>query len=101
VLGVAERCLDRILEFHAGGVHLTSQGLREHRPLDGNNLVDHGRLMDLLVRRNYRGAIIFEIFFPSSRPEQIQASFSENLAVGIESKKLILGASFSFHRGGK
>jgi hypothetical protein len=30
VLQVAEECLDQAWELHAGGVQLTSQGLREH-----------------------------------------------------------------------
>jgi sugar phosphate isomerase/epimerase len=90
VLQVVEECLDHILEFHAGGVHLTSQGLREHRPLDQDNILDHGKLMDLLERKNYRGPMIFEIFFRSSKPEQSLATFSENLEVCMEGKKQIL-----------
>jgi hypothetical protein len=46
--------------------------------------------MELLVRKKYRGAIIFEIFFQSSRPEQSHASFSENLAVCLAAKKQLL-----------
>ena len=99
VLQVVEDCLDHILEFHAGGVHLTSQGLREHRPLDENNLLDHGKLMNLLERKNYQSPIIFEIFFQSSKPEQFLATFSENLAVGKEAKKQILSRSVSSPRG--
>jgi sugar phosphate isomerase/epimerase len=90
VLQVVEDCLDQVIEFHAGGVHLTSQGLREHRPLDQNNLLDHGKLMKLLERKNYRGPIIFEIFFRASEPEQSLASFSENLEVCLEAKKQVL-----------
>jgi sugar phosphate isomerase/epimerase len=90
VLQVVEECLDHILEFHAGGVQLTSQGLREHRPLDQGNILDHGKLMDLLERKNYRGAIIFEIFFHSGKTEQSLATFSENLEVCREAKKQIL-----------
>jgi len=89
VLRVVEECLDHILEFHAGGVHITSQGLREHRPLDQNNILDHGRLMKLLTRKGYQGPIIFEIFFRPSRPEQSPATFSENLEVCREAKKQI------------
>jgi sugar phosphate isomerase/epimerase len=99
VLQVVEECLDHILEFHAGGVHLTSQGLREHRPLDQNNLMDHGKLMKLLERKNYRGPIIFEIFFRASEPEQSQATFSENLEVCKEAKKQILSGSFPSPQG--
>ena len=101
VLRVVEDCLDHILEFHAGGVHLTSQGLREHRPLDRNNLMDHGKLMRLLERKNYRGPIIFEIFFQASKPEQSLATFSENLEVCKEAKKQILGGSFPSPQGRK
>jgi sugar phosphate isomerase/epimerase len=90
VLQVVDEGLDHILEFHAGGVHLTSQGLREHRPLDQNNLLDHGRLMKLLARKEYQGPIIFEIFFQSSKPEQSLATFSENLEVCMDAKKQIL-----------
>jgi sugar phosphate isomerase/epimerase len=90
VLSVVEECPGHILEFHAGGVQLTSQGLREHRPLDQNNLLDHGKLMQLLERKNYRGPMIFEIFFRSSNPEQSLATFSENLEVCMEAKKQIL-----------
>src|SRR3972149_10539353 len=63
VLQVVEASIDKIIEFHAGGVQRTSQGLREHRPLDPNNILDHGRLMELLERKKYRAPIIFEIFF--------------------------------------
>jgi len=90
VLQVVEASIDKIFEFHAGGVQRTSQGLREHRPLDRNNILDHGPLMDLLERRKYRGPIIFEIFFQTSRPEQSQASFSENLEVCVAAKKQLL-----------
>ncbi len=90
VLRIAEECMDSIFEFHAGGVNLTSQGLREHRPLDENNILDHKRFMELLAKKKYRGAIIFEIFFQSSKPEQIHASFSENLAVCLEAKRQLL-----------
>jgi sugar phosphate isomerase/epimerase len=99
VLRVVEECLDHILEFHAGGVQLTSQGLREHRPLDQNNLMDHGKLMELLERKDYRGPIIFEIFFRASEPEQSQATFSENLEVCKEAKKQILSGSFPSPQG--
>ena len=90
VLKVVDKCLDHIIEFHAGGVHLTSQGLREHRPLDRDNLLDHGKLMQLLAAKNYKGPMIFEIFFQSSKPEQSLATFSENLEVCREAKKQIL-----------
>ena len=90
VLQVVEASVDRIFEFHAGGVNLTSQGLREHRPLDADNILDHGRLMELLARKKYRNPIIFEIFYYPSRPEQSQASFSENLDVCIAAKKQLL-----------
>jgi sugar phosphate isomerase/epimerase len=89
VLQVAEECLDQTWELHAGGVQLTSQGLREHRPLDRHNILDHGKLMDLLVRRNFRGPFIFEIFFQSSKPEQTPASLFENLDICIAAKKEI------------
>ncbi len=92
VLQVAEEGMDHIFEFHAGGVNLTSQGLREHRPLDENNILDHGKFMELLMRKKYRGVIIFEIFFQSSRPDQIHASFSENLAICLAAKKQLLRA---------
>ena len=46
--------------------------------------------MELLERKKYRGAIIFEIFFQTSIPEQTQASFSENLDVCIAAKKQLL-----------
>jgi sugar phosphate isomerase/epimerase len=90
ILQVVEECLDQTWEFHAGGVQLTSQGLREHRPLDRHNLLDHGKLMDLLERKNFRGPFIFEIFFQSSKPEQAPASFSENLDVCVAAKQDIL-----------
>ena len=90
VLKIAEECMDSIFEFHAGGVNLTSQGLREHRPLDENNILDHKRFMELLARKKYRGAIIFEIFFQSSKPEQVHASFSENIAICLEAKRQLL-----------
>jgi sugar phosphate isomerase/epimerase len=90
VLQVVEASIDRIFEFHAGGVQRTSQGLREHRPLEPNNILDHGRLMELLARKKYRNPIIFEIFFHTSRPEQSQASFSENLDVCIAAKQQLL-----------
>ncbi len=92
VLELVEESLDQILEFHAGGVNLTPQGLREHRPLDHHNILDHGKFMDLLKKKKYQGAIIFEIFFQSSGPEQIHASFSENLAVCLAAKKQLLKA---------
>jgi sugar phosphate isomerase/epimerase len=100
-LQVVEECMDHILEFHAGGVHLTSQGLREHRPLDQDNILDHGKLMNLLGRKSYRGSIIFEIFFQASKPEQSLATFSENLEVCKEAKKQILGGSFPSPQGRK
>jgi sugar phosphate isomerase/epimerase len=90
VLRVVEESIDHIFEFHAGGVNRTAQGLREHRPLDEHNILDHGKLMTLLGRRKYRGPVIFEIFFEPSRPEQTHASFSENLAVCLAAKKQLL-----------
>jgi sugar phosphate isomerase/epimerase len=90
VLRIAEANIDKILEFHAGGVQFTSQGLREHRPLDRNNILDHGKLMELLERKNFQGPLIFEIFFQSSKPEQAPASFSENLDVCIAAKQQVL-----------
>ena len=90
VLEVVEATVDKIIEFHAGGVERTSQGLREHRPLGSNNILDHGKLMELLERKKYRGAIIFEIFFKTSIPEQTQGSFSENLDVCIAAKNQLL-----------
>ena len=90
VLQVVETSIDKIFEFHAGGVQRTSQGLREHRPLDRNNILDHGRLMDLLARKKYQNPIIFEIFFQTSRPEQSQACFSENLEVCVAAKRQLL-----------
>jgi sugar phosphate isomerase/epimerase len=95
VLRIAEANIDKILEFHAGGVQLTSLGLREHRPLDRNNILDHGKLMDLLERKNFRGPVIFEIFFQTSRPDQAPASFSENLDVCVAAKQQVLKKSFS------
>ena len=90
VLQVAEECLDQTWEYHAGGVHPTSQGLREHRPLDRHNLLNHGRLMNLLDGKDFRGPLIFEIFFQSSKPEQTPAFFTENLEVCAEAKQEIL-----------
>ena len=90
VLQVVEASIDKIIEFHAGGVQRTSQGLREHRPLDSNNILDHGRLLELLERKKYHGPIIFEIFFQTSRPEQSLASFSENLDVCIAAREQLL-----------
>jgi sugar phosphate isomerase/epimerase len=90
VLRIAEANIDNILEFHAGGVQVTSQGLREHRPLDRNNVLDHGKLMDLLEVKNFRGPLIFEIFFQTSRPEQAPASFSENLDICVAAKQQLL-----------
>lgn len=90
VLRLVEESIDNIMEFHAGGVQLTSQGLREHRPLDQNNILDHGKFMELLVRKKYLGPIIFEIFFQTSRPEQSLASFFENLAACLAAKKQLL-----------
>ncbi len=91
VLQVAEGCLDKTWEYHAGGVQLTAQGLREHRPLDKNNILDHTKLMDLVKRKNFRGPIIFEIFFQTSKPEQTPASFEDNLEVCVEAKRQLLG----------
>jgi len=90
VLRITEANIDNIFEFHAGGVQATSQGLREHRPLDRNNILDHGKLMGLLERKNFRGPLIFEIFFQTSRPEQAPASFSENLDVCVSAKQQVL-----------
>ncbi len=90
VLQLAEKCLNQTWEFHAGGVQVTSQGLREHRPLDRHNLLDHGKLMNLLKREDFRGPLIFEIFYQSSKPEQTPASFTENIAACAEAKQEIL-----------
>lgn len=90
VLQVAEECLDQTWEFHTGGVQLTSQGLREHRPLDRHNILNHGKLMNLLGRKDFRGILIFEIFFQAFRPEQAPASFTEDLAVCAAAKQEIL-----------
>jgi sugar phosphate isomerase/epimerase len=95
VLRIAEANIDNILEFHAGGVQVTTQGLREHRPLDRNNILDHGKLMDLLERKNFHGPLIFEIFFQTSRPDQAPASFSENLEVSVAAKQKLLKGSFA------
>ncbi len=48
VLQVAQESMDEIFEFHAGGVQLTTQGLREHRPLDSHNILYYQKLMELL-----------------------------------------------------
>jgi hypothetical protein len=90
LLQVAEECLDQTWEFHTGGVQLTSRGLREHRPLDRHNILDHGKLMNLLGRKDFRGPLIFEIFFQAFRPEQAPASFTENLAACAAAKQEIL-----------
>ncbi len=90
VLQVAEDCIDETLEYHAGGVQLTSQGLREHRPLDKHNILDHAKLMDLVKRKYFRGTIVFEIFFQTAKPEQAPASFEENLEVCMAAKRELL-----------
>lgn len=90
VLQVAEEYIDKIFEFHAGGVQLTPQGLREHRPLDSLNILDHGKVLELLERKKFSGPIIFEIFYQTSRPEQVPGSFSENLEVCAAAKKQAL-----------
>jgi sugar phosphate isomerase/epimerase len=90
VLQVAEESIDKIFEFHAGGVQLTTQGLREHRPLDSHNILDHQKFMELLERKKFRGPIIFEIFYQTSRPEQSPGSFSENLDVSAAAKRQVL-----------
>ena len=46
--------------------------------------------MELLAGRKYENPIIFEIFYYPSRPEQSQASFSENLEVCVAAKKQLL-----------
>ena len=90
VLQVAEEYIDKIWEFHAGGVQITSQGLREHRPLDRQNILDHQKFMELLERKKFRGPIIFEIFYQTSRPEQTLGSFSENLDLCTDAKRQVL-----------
>ncbi len=90
VLQVAGECLDQTFEFHAGGVQITPQGLREHRPLDKYNILDHARLMDLVKRKKFRGPIVFEIFFQTANPEQTPSSFEENLDACTAAKRLLL-----------
>ena len=90
VLHVMEQCLDYTLEIHGGGVQMTSRGLKEHRPLDKHNLLDHGQLIRLLERNGFQGPIVFEIFNKTEVPEQVSASLSENLRACLEAQGSIL-----------
>jgi len=46
--------------------------------------------MNLLERKDSRGPLIFEIFFPSSKPEHTPAPLLENLQVCAAAKQEIL-----------
>ncbi len=85
-----EKVRDPILEIHAGGVHRTSSGLKEHRPLDGQNILDHKAILELLQSKDFDGAIIFEIFYQSAVPEQIKLPFQTNLDVCLKAQEKML-----------
>ena len=89
VLEVIAEHLDQVVEFHAGGVVKMPGGLKEHRPLDENDLLDQAQIGRLLRDKEYENAIIFEIFYKSAEPEQVTASFRRNLEACLEGKKKI------------
>ncbi len=90
VMELMEKVTDPIFEIHAGGVHRTSSGLKEHRPLDDQNILDHKAILDLLRSKNFDGAVIFEIFFQSAVPEQVKLPFQANLDVCLKAKEKML-----------
>jgi sugar phosphate isomerase/epimerase len=90
VIDLMAKVTDPIFEIHAGGVHRTSSGLKEHRPLDDQNILDHKAIMDLLRSKKFDGAVIFEIFFQSAVPEQVKLPFQANLDVCLKAKEKVL-----------
>ncbi|MBU1209024.1 MAG: hypothetical protein KKH04_19225 [Proteobacteria bacterium] len=53
--------------------------------------MNHAKIMGLLQREKFQGPVIFEIFNKPAVPEQIIASFEDNLQACLEAKKAILG----------
>lgn len=90
ILKLIAKYLDKIVEFHYGGVNATSKGLMEHRPLDDNDILDNAGMMSLLKRKKYSNPIVFELFFRTGREEQVQASFEENLKIISKAKMKLI-----------
>jgi sugar phosphate isomerase/epimerase len=90
VIDLMAKVTDPIFEIHAGGVHRTSAGLREHRPLDDQNLLDHKAILQLLQAKKFDGPIIFEMFYQPGVPEQVKFPFQANLEVCQRAKEKLL-----------
>jgi sugar phosphate isomerase/epimerase len=90
VIDLMAKVTDPIFEIHAGGVHRTSAGLREHRPLDDQNLLDHKAILQLLQAKKFDGPIIFEMFYQPGVPQQVKFPFQANLEVCQRAKEKML-----------
>lgn len=86
-LSMIRQRLDRIIQFHVHGVSRSGDAFRAHQPLDDDNLVDYGRIKNLLVESDFQGPIIFEIHRKHERP----LSFDETVASCVAARRRMIG----------
>lgn len=88
VLRLIEDYVDQTRQFHVHGVQRiagdTDGGLRDHRPLDANNVLDYSQIMSLLKNNRFDGPIILEIYFATASEKR--AAFHTNLRACVGAK---------------
>jgi sugar phosphate isomerase/epimerase len=89
ILHMIEKYVDQTLQFHVHGVQRTEGdtdvGLRDHSPLDENNVLDYFQIMRLLKKKRFEGPIILEIYLETASEKR--ASFQANLKACMGAKK--------------
>ena len=89
VLHLIEKYVDQTLQLHVHGVQRIEGdmevSLRDHRPLDENNVLDYFQIMRLLKKKRFEGPIILEIYLETASEKR--ASFQANLKACMEAKK--------------
>ena len=88
VLHLIEDCIDQTRQFHFHGVQRIEGdmdgGLRDHRPVDANNVLDYFQIMSLLKNNKFDGPIVLEIYFATASEKR--AAFRTNLRACMGAK---------------
>lgn len=89
ILHLIEDYIDKTLQFHVHGVQRTEGdtdvGLRDHSPLDENNVLDYSQIMRSLKNNKFDGPIILEIYLETASEKR--AAFQTNLRACMGAKK--------------
>ena len=85
--------IEKIFQVHIHGVYKTTSAqqrpvLKDHRPLDDNNIINYDMIVNLLKNHRFHGPMIFEIYYNSI--ENDRATFQKNLETCLMTKHQLL-----------